>query len=92
MDLDHVIDANSEAEHESLGLQADYGPEVEVFDGAGKTWGIGQTFMDQFSEDEYAVERKKNQYFPFTSEPDWKTASFLLQSNLSMVSYPVFRT
>ncbi|KAG1856135.1 hypothetical protein F4604DRAFT_1590413 [Suillus subluteus] len=67
--MEHVFDANIEA---------------EVFDGAGKTWGIGQTFMDQFSEDEYAAERKENRYWPFASEPDWGMALFLLQSNLSM--------
>ncbi|KAG2359047.1 hypothetical protein BDR07DRAFT_1488706 [Suillus spraguei] len=44
--MEHVFDADIEAEG---GVQADYGEEVEVFDSAGKTWGIGQTFMDQFN-------------------------------------------
>ncbi|KAG2032590.1 hypothetical protein BDR03DRAFT_1015117 [Suillus americanus] len=83
MDLEHVFDANIKAEPEGS-LQADYGEEVEVFDGAGKRWGIGQTFMDQFSENEYVAERKENPHWPFASEPDWEMALFLLQSNLSM--------
>ncbi|KAG1744029.1 uncharacterized protein EDB91DRAFT_1050733 [Suillus paluster] len=40
--------------------------------------------MNQFSKDEYAAEREKNQYFPFTSKLDWEMASFILRSDLSM--------
>jgi hypothetical protein len=60
-------------------------PQVEVYSGAGKTWGIGKTFMNQFDEDEYAAERARNPYFPFACKPDWETAAFLLRSDLSMV-------
>jgi len=61
-------------------------PQVEVYSGAGKTWGIGKTFMNQFDEDEYAAERARNPYFPFACKPDWETAAFLLRSDLSMVN------
>ncbi|KAG1852820.1 hypothetical protein DFJ58DRAFT_661084 [Suillus subalutaceus] len=82
--MDHGVDADTGAEYGSSGSQADYGEEVEFYDGAGKTWGVGKTFMDQFNEDEYAAEREQNQYFPFASKPDWEMASYILRSDLSM--------
>jgi hypothetical protein len=83
MDHDRV-DANTGVEYGSSGSWADYSEEVEVYDGAGKLWGVGKTFMDQFNEDEYAAEREQNRYFPFTSKPDWEMALFILWSDLSM--------
>lgn len=62
--MDHGVDANNGAKYGSSGSWADYGDEVEVYDSAGKMWGVGKTFMDQFNEDEYAAEREQNQYFP----------------------------
>ncbi|KAG1726239.1 hypothetical protein EDB19DRAFT_1833533 [Suillus lakei] len=82
--MDHGVDADTGVEYGSSGSQADYGEEVEVYGGAGKTWGVGKTFMDQFNEDEYAAEREQSRYFPFTSKPDWEMALFILRSDLSM--------
>lgn len=42
------------------------------------------TFMDGFDGDEYAFHCKDLPYDPFQSHEEWKLASFLLRSNLSM--------
>ncbi|KAG1884411.1 hypothetical protein F4604DRAFT_1919615 [Suillus subluteus] len=67
------------------GVEADYGKEEKVYDGAVKIYGVGMTFMKNFNSDEYAAERVDNPYFPFASKPDWEMAAFLLRSELSMV-------
>lgn len=52
--------------------------------------GKGQTFLDNFDEDQYADERKNNLFYPFLSQEEWELASFLLQSNLSMAAIDQF--
>ncbi|KAG0696601.1 hypothetical protein DFH29DRAFT_879270 [Suillus ampliporus] len=81
------VNSDIDTDVEMGGPSDDRNPDsqVEVYSDADKTWGIGKTFMNQFNEDEYAVERAQNRYFPFTSKPDWETAAFLLLSDLSMV-------
>ena len=54
------------------------------FPGAGMTYGRASTFMDRFSEDQYAPFRTTNMFYPFTNEVEWELASFLLSSDLSM--------
>lgn len=51
---------------------------------AGKVIGQGVTFMDDFNDDQFSKERELNVYYPFASRPEWETASFLLNSSLSM--------
>lgn len=63
---------------------------IEVFDGAGKTYGAGETFMDRFNADTYAEYRKTNLYYPFASKQDWEIAAFLESSNLSMAAIDKF--
>ncbi|KAJ3925115.1 MAG: hypothetical protein NXY57DRAFT_856951, partial [Lentinula lateritia] len=52
---------------------------------AGLSVGQGATFLDDFNDDRFAEERKTNLYYPFASRPEWETASFLLNSSLSML-------
>lgn len=52
--------------------------------------GKGQTFLDNFDEDQYADERKNNLFYPFLSQEEWELASFLLQSSLSMAAIDQF--
>ena len=50
----------------------------------------GTTFMDQFFNDKCAGHCKENLYYPFTSEAEWKLASWLLCSHLSMAAIDDF--
>jgi hypothetical protein len=59
---------------------------VEEYEGAAKEYGTGTTFMDEFDRDQFAGERIKNLYYPFTSRDEWEFAAFLLRSDLSMAS------
>ncbi|KAH7879129.1 uncharacterized protein C8R40DRAFT_1158970 [Lentinula edodes] len=51
---------------------------------AEKVIGQGVTFMDDFNDNQFSKERELNVYYPFASRPEWETASFLLNSSLSM--------
>lgn len=57
---------------------------VEEYAGSAKIYCQGQTFMDKFDKDRYALERQENLYYPFASREEWQFAEFLLQSGLSM--------
>ena len=60
---------------------------TETFPGAGHTYEIGQTFMNNFDADQYAHQRTSNLYYPFASKAEWQ---LLLQSNLSMQAIDEF--
>jgi hypothetical protein len=55
-----------------------------------KVFGKGETFMDVFNKDDYADIWNDNLYYPFASQAEWKLASFLLQSGLSMAQTDEF--
>ena len=59
---------------------------IKEYKGAAKEYGSGMTFMDEFNRDQFAGERIKNLYYPFTSRDEWEFAAFLLHSDLSMAS------
>jgi len=58
---------------------------IEEYQGAARSYGCGPTFMDAFNGDMYNSECINNLYYPFASKDKWELASFLLQSDLSMV-------
>ncbi|KAJ3903393.1 hypothetical protein F5879DRAFT_803727 [Lentinula edodes] len=76
MDVDHT--------------EADSGPVQIPFPNASQIVGQGATFMDDFNDDHFADERGTNLYYPFASRPEWETASFLLNSSLSMQEIDVY--
>lgn len=57
---------------------------VIEYPGASQIYGMGQTFMDKFDSDNYALQREQNLYYPFASRDEWEFASYLLRSSLSM--------
>ena len=63
---------------------------TEMFPGAGRTYGTGQTFMNIFDADQCAHYGTYNLYYPFASKDEWQLASWLLQSNLSMQAIDEF--
>jgi hypothetical protein len=63
---------------------------TEFYPDASRTFGIGQTFVDVFDNDEFAEQRKEFLYYPFASKDEWELASFLLRSGLSMASTDKF--
>jgi hypothetical protein len=65
---------------------------TECFPGAAQTYGVGQTFMEQFDSDVHADRRKANIYYPFASKFDWEIGSWLLRSGLSMALMDEFLT
>ena len=80
-------------------FQSDFGPELDwdvpaaadplgrvinTFPGTFVIFERGETFLSWFDSDLYAVYQKQNLYYPFASLDDWKMASFLLTSRLSM--------
>jgi len=65
-------------------------PFVEVYPGAGQTFGRGETFLDVFDADCHAEKRIQHLYYPFASKAEWSLAAFLLRSDLSMNSIDKF--
>ena len=63
---------------------------ADEFQGACLTFGKGKTFLEDFTMDPYAAERKVNLYYPFALKEEWELASFLLLSGLSMASITKF--
>lgn len=63
---------------------------VEEFPGAGRTFGKGKSFLEDFNSDPYAAEREMNLYYPFASKEEWELASFLLLCGLSMANITRF--
>ncbi|KAH7918561.1 hypothetical protein BV22DRAFT_1024408 [Leucogyrophana mollusca] len=61
-----------------------HGEEIEWFEGVGKTFGVGETFMDSFDGDLHAGERGDNLFYPFASGDEWEKAAWLVRSGLSM--------
>ncbi|KAE9388440.1 hypothetical protein BT96DRAFT_960210 [Gymnopus androsaceus JB14] len=54
------------------------------FRGSAQVVGQGVTYLDDFNQDRFSEERKTNLYYPFASRAEWETASFLLNSSLTM--------
>ena len=82
MEIDHQLQIQDEINHAR--------PFVEVYEGSAKTYGEGTTFLTQFDSDRFSRERIDNLYYPFASRDEWKLASFLLNSNLSMRAIDAF--
>jgi hypothetical protein len=59
-------------------------PDVEEFPNAAQPIGSGQTFMEWLDSDQFALDRKKNIYYPFASKAEWEMASFLMRSSMTM--------
>ncbi|KAJ3888382.1 hypothetical protein GG344DRAFT_53732 [Lentinula edodes] len=70
--------------------ETDSGPYQIPFPNASQIVGQGATFMDDFNDDRFADERGSNLYYPFASRPEWETASFLLNSSLSMQEIDIY--
>ncbi|KAJ4492500.1 hypothetical protein C8R41DRAFT_919803 [Lentinula lateritia] len=70
--------------------ETDSGPYQIPFPNASQIVGQGATFMDDFNDDRFADERGTNLYYPFASRPEWETASFLLNSSLSMQEIDIY--
>lgn len=65
---------------------------TERFPGAGATKGHGKTFMDVFESDQFAAERQNIPFYPFATESEWETSSWLLRSGLSTRAIDEFFT
>ncbi|KAI5984418.1 hypothetical protein EDD15DRAFT_2177214 [Pisolithus albus] len=59
---------------------------IETYEGCAEMFPGGETFMDQFRNDQYAEKRRENIYFPWASRQEWEFASWLLRSRLSMAA------
>ncbi|KAG1747218.1 uncharacterized protein EDB91DRAFT_1235953 [Suillus paluster] len=75
---------------EPLGSQASEKPYIKHFRDAAKVYQRGQTFLDRFNMDPYAVHHEDNLYYLFASRQDWELGSFLLCSSLSMAAIDEF--
>lgn len=79
--LDNITIDNIPPDNNSKASESCY---VDIFPGAGDTYGSGKTFMDNFHSDHYAADRLNNIYYPFRNRSEWELASWLLRSGLSM--------
>ncbi|KAI6004944.1 hypothetical protein EDD15DRAFT_2359872 [Pisolithus albus] len=61
-------------------------PVTELYSGASANYGRGYTFMDAFDADPFSSERQHNLFYPFSSGAEWKFASWLANSGLSMAT------
>ena len=50
----------------------------------------GYTFLNLFDSDENSIYRKTNLYYPFSCRREWRVASWLLRSGLSMAKIDSF--
>jgi hypothetical protein len=83
--------ANDQSSTEDETASASSPPFYSVpFPDASQTFGKAETFMGIFDKDDYADERNSNLYYPFATQQEWKLASFLLKSGLSMVQTDEF--
>lgn len=64
----------------------------EYFPGASTVHGPGQSFLDCFNSDQFSSERRSNLFYPFASQSEWETASFLLRSGMSTRAIDEFFT
>ncbi|KAH7906142.1 hypothetical protein BJ138DRAFT_1016684 [Hygrophoropsis aurantiaca] len=78
---------NHEQDFQSVG-QEDFphinGPISDYFEGAAHAYDGGRKFMDDFYADAHAEKRRGNLFYPFASKAEWKFASWLLRSSLSL--------
>ena len=74
----------SNSPHRSEPEQIGPGRFVETYGGCMEMFPGGQTFMDQFRNDQYVEEQQENIYFPWALRQEWGFASWLLCSCLSM--------
>ncbi|KAG1738912.1 uncharacterized protein EDB91DRAFT_1237678 [Suillus paluster] len=65
-------------------------PVTDYFPGAAETYGMGHMFLGLFNTNENSVYRKTNLYYLFSCKQDWKIASWLLHSGLSMGKIDTF--
>jgi len=81
-----MVDKQQDPEEVPLleGTNDKLGRFFNVFDGAGKIFDGGQTFIAWFQLNVYAPWRELNFYYPFASLGNWEIANFLLTSMLSM--------
>jgi hypothetical protein len=82
-DVPPLSDVPDESQREQL---PGTGRFVETYEGCAETFPGGETFMDQFRNDQYAEQRRENIYFPWASRQEWHFASWLLRSRLSMAA------
>ena len=58
---------------------------------ASKTFGCGNTFMDHFDNNNFALARSQGYlYYPFAGRDEWELASFLLRSQMSLADIDRF--
>ena len=65
---------------------------IDVFPEASTRFfaGSGKTFLDDFNNDQFASEQRKNAFYPFASQADWEVASWLYNSRLSLATMDKF--
>ncbi|KIK15956.1 hypothetical protein PISMIDRAFT_114217 [Pisolithus microcarpus 441] len=61
-------------------------PVTELYSGVSANYGRGYTFMDTFDVDPFLSECWHNLFYPFSSGAEWKFASWLANSGLSMAA------
>lgn len=57
---------------------------TEYYPGAALTYGKGTTFLESFSDDQYAHQRADNKYFPLTTRAEWEFTSILMRMHCSL--------
>ncbi|KIK27357.1 hypothetical protein PISMIDRAFT_8193 [Pisolithus microcarpus 441] len=61
-------------------------PVMELYSGASANYRRGYTFMDTFDADPFSLEHWHNLFYLFSSGAEWKFASWLTNSGLSMAA------
>uniref|UniRef100_A0A8H7XQ13 DUF6830 domain-containing protein n=1 Tax=Psilocybe cubensis TaxID=181762 RepID=A0A8H7XQ13_PSICU len=84
--IDNFLGASSEMEDDPPPKASKYNyPYVkEDYNGAGRAFGTGLTFMDQLKQDQFEPQRAENLYYPFASKDEWELSLFLLRSDMSV--------
>lgn len=62
----------------------------DFFEGAGRIYGQGKSFMEVFDSDRFAEVRKDNLFYPFCNRGEWEVGQWLLGSGLSMAAIDKF--
>jgi hypothetical protein len=82
--VDSDVPQATDVENMGVELAEESAGKIEWFEGAGMTYGAGDSFMSRFNSDPYADERINNLYYPFASKDEWEWVAWTMRSGLSM--------
>ncbi|KLO04020.1 hypothetical protein SCHPADRAFT_897360, partial [Schizopora paradoxa] len=83
------VEAASQASHEEERHDASE-IRTEKHESAGFDFGKGRTIIDEIDGDQFAHERLRNRFYPFSSRDDFEVGAWFIRSSVSMADIDTF--